>query len=177
MRLNPAANVHRLAHLHTIQMASLPQQTSADLSTNPAFFALLTQSYERLVGKPLVPRGADVAWLYRDAPFAVLAHDTSADPCFIYANKTAQARFGYSWEEFLAIPSRLSAEPQDRAERQALLDAVSRDGFHTGYRGVRVGKGGRRFLIEDGVVWELIDPAGTRHGQAATFATWRDIGV
>jgi hypothetical protein len=158
-------------------MASLPQQTSPDLSTDPAFFALLAGSYARLVGAPLVPPGADAAWLYRDAPFAVLAHDTSVDPCFIYANKAAQACFGYSWDEFLALPSRLSADPQDRAGRQALLDAVARDGFHAGYRGVRVGKNGRRFIIEDGVVWELIDAGGVRHGQAATFATWRDMGT
>jgi PAS domain-containing protein len=158
-------------------MTNLPQQTSTDLSTDPAFFALLAGSYARLVGAPLVPRGADADWLYRDAPFAVLAHDTSADPRFIYANKTAQACFGYSWDEFLALPSRLSAEPQDRAERQALLDAVARDGFHAGYRGVRMGNGGRRFLIEDGVVWELIDARGARHGQAATFASWRDVGA
>lgn len=177
MRLNPAANVHRVAHLHPIQMASSPQQTSAELSTDPAFFALLAGSYERLVGAPLVQQAADAAWLYRDAPFAVLAHDTSVDPRFIYANKAAQACFGHSWDEFLALPSRLSAEPQDRAERQELLDAVARDGFHTGYRGLRVGKGGRRFLIENGVVWELIDCAGTRHGQAATFTTWRDVGA
>ena len=157
-------------------MISLPQQTSADLSIDPAFFALLTESYARLVGAPLVQPGSDAGWLYRDAPFAVLAHDTSADPRFIYANKTAQACFGYSWDEFLALPSRLSAAPQDRAERQTLLDAVTRDGFHTGYRGLRVGKGGRRFLMENGVVWELIDRAGERHGKAATFASWRDVG-
>jgi hypothetical protein len=158
-------------------MARLPQVTSPDLSTDPAFFALLAGSHARLVGVPLVPQAADAAWLYRDAPFAVLAHDTSADPCFIYANKAAQTCFAYSWDEFLALPSRLSAEPQDRAERQALLDAVVRDGFHAGYRGVRVGKHGRRFLIDGGVIWELIDAHGIRHGQAAAFASWRDMGT
>jgi hypothetical protein len=56
-----------------------------------------------------------------------------------------------------------------------LLDQVSRNGFMTGYRGVRVAKSGRRFLIEDGMVWELIDADGLRHGQAATFSAWRDI--
>lgn len=158
-------------------MASPHRHATTDLSTDPAFFALLTESFARLTGTPLVPQGADAAWLYREAPFAVLAHDPSADPCFTYANKAAQKCFGYSWDEFLALPSRLSAEPQDRAARQALLDAVARDGFAAGYRGVRVGKDGRRFLIEDGVVWELIDAHGTRHGQAATFATWRETSA
>ena len=45
----------------------------------------------------------------------------------------------------------------------------------SGYRGVRIAKSGRRFIMEDGVVWELIDTHGARHGQAATFSSWRDI--
>lgn len=146
-----------------------------DLSIDPAFFDLLTGSYARLVGAPLVPPGKDARWLYRDAPFVVLAHGTDPDPLFIYANRCAQACFEYSWDEFRALPSRLSAEPIDRAERQGLLDQVARTGFLTGYRGIRVAKSGRRFLIEDGVVWELIDRAGTRHGQAATFRSWRNV--
>ena len=61
-------------------------------------------------------------------------------------------------------PSRLSAEAPDRAERQALLDAVARNGFMTGYRGLRIASTGRRFWIEDGIVWELLD--GTASGAA-----------
>ena len=83
--------------------------------------------------------------------------------------------FEYPYEEFLALPSRLSAEPIDRAERRRLLDQVARNGFLSGYRGIRVAKSGRRFVIEDGVVWELIDREGTRHGQAATFRSWRNV--
>jgi PAS domain-containing protein len=140
-----------------------------DLSTDPAFFGLLTESYARIVGAPLVPEGKDAEWLYREAPFVVLAHSTDPDPNFIYANKAAQACFEYSWEEFLALPSRFSAEPIEQAERERLLDQVARNGFLSGYRGIRVAKSGRRFLIEGGVVWELIDQDGVRHGQAATF--------
>jgi len=145
-----------------------------ELSTDPAFFALLAGSYARLVGAPLVPQGQDARWLYHEAPFAVLAHGSDRDPKFIYANVAAQACFEYSWKEFLALPSRLSAEPTDRAERQALLVKVARDGFLSGYRGVRIAKSGRRFIIEDGIIWELIDGEGRRHGQAATFRLWRD---
>lgn len=146
-----------------------------DLSADRNFFELLTGSFARLAGRPLVPQNTDAAWLYRQAPFAVLAHDTEADPRFIYANMAAQACFGYSLEELVALPSRLSAEPGDQAERQRLLDAVARDGFASGYRGVRLTKSGQRFLIEDGIVWELIDFRGVRHGQAATFASWRTL--
>ncbi|WP_336489016.1 MEKHLA domain-containing protein [Methylobacterium nigriterrae] len=147
---------------------------AADLSTDPDFFALLTESHERLVGRRLVPPGRDAAWLYGQAPFAVLAHDAAADPRFIYANRTAQARFEYDRAELIGLPSRLSAEAPDRAGRQALLDAVAREGFATGYRGLRVAKSGRRFWIEDGVVWQLVDRAGIVRGQAASFSAWRD---
>jgi len=106
------------------------------MSLDPAFFALLTGSYARLVGTPLVPQGKDASWLYSQAPFAVVAHNTDADPKFIYANMCAQACFEYSWEEFIGLPSRLSAEAPERAERQALLDAVAKNGFMSGYRGI-----------------------------------------
>lgn len=148
---------------------------SVSLSTDPEFFSLLTSSYARLVGAPLVPKGKDAAWLYAEAPFVVLAHDTAPDPVFIYANQAAQKCFGYSWEEFLSLPSRLSAEPADQAARQALLDAVAKTGFMTGYSGVRVAKSGARFRIEHGIVWELIDRKGMRRGQAATFSTWQRL--
>jgi hypothetical protein len=149
---------------------------SADpaLAQDAGFHALLTGSYLRLVGRPLVPAGTGPGWLYREAPFVVVAHNTAADPVFIYANRAAQACFDYPWDAFVTLPSRLSAEMPDRAERQALLDAVARDGFKSGYKGLRVKKSGRRFWMEDGLVWQLIDESGMRHGQAATFSTWRD---
>jgi PAS domain-containing protein len=145
------------------------------LSADPKFFALLTGSYAGLVGAPLVPKGMDAVWLYAEAPFAVVAHNTDPDPIFIYANWAAQKCFGYSWEEFISLPSRLSAETADQASRQALLDAVAKNGFMTGYSGVRVAKSGARFRIEHGVVWELIDLEGVRRGQAATFSSWQRL--
>ena len=142
---------------------------------DPGFFALLTQSYARAVGRPLLADGQDAAWLYNDAPFAVLAHNTAADPVFVYANRTAQACFEYGWDEFVTLPSRLSAEAPNREERQLLLDAVTRDGFISNYRGMRIAKSGRRFWIEGGTVWQLIDDDGQTRGQAALFTSWTDV--
>jgi MEKHLA domain len=132
-------------------------------------YALLSGSYLRLTGTPLVPQGCGAAWLYREAPFALLAHDTSPDPRFIYANLAAQACFEYSWSEIIGLPSHLSAVPADRAQRQQLLDAVRRDGLMRGYHGVRIAKSGRRFRIENGIVWQLSDKWGVDCGQAALF--------
>ena len=143
--------------------------------TDTSFFALLTSSYARIVGKPLVAEGLNASWLYNDAPFAVLAHNTNADPVFVYANRTAQACFEYEWDEFVTVPSRLSAEAPNREERQQLLDAVKRDGFISDYRGMRIARSRRRFWIEGGTVWQLIDDAGTPCGQAALFTSWTDV--
>ena len=150
-------------------------QSSREVSIDPAFFGLLAGSYARLTGSPLVAPGDGADWLYHEAPFAVLAHDGEADPRFVYANRTAQACFEYPWDEFVTLPSRLSAEAPDRAERQRLLDDVARSGFVSNYSGIRVAKSGRRFRIADGVVWQLIDTDGALHGQAATFSSWRDV--
>lgn len=143
-------------------------------TVDPIFFALLAGSYARLTGKRLTPEGRGAEWLYSDAPCAVLAHDARPDPRFIYGNRAAQGCFEYGWSELVGLPSRLSAETPERAERQRLLDAVRCDGVVMGYRGLRVAKSGRRFWIEDGVIWQLIDERGVVHGQAALFSSWRD---
>lgn len=135
------------------------------------FFDLLAGSYHRLVGRPLVPAdlpgGEGARWLYETAPFGLLAHNTEADPIFVYGNKAVQQRFGYSWEELTALPSRLSAEAPERQERESFLRQVARDGYVDNYRGMRVTKSGERFWIEGVTVWQLIDEKGNLHGQAA----------
>jgi hypothetical protein len=151
------------------------ERSFADLRYDRAFFDLLTGSYARLLGMPLVPDGTSADWLYEGAPFAVVAHNTDADPLFVYANRRAQACFEYSWEGFVGLPSRLSAEAPSRGDREHVLQEVTRHGYVRGYRGIRISKSGRRFWIEDGVVWQLIDADGVNRGQAATFASWTDI--
>jgi PAS domain-containing protein len=148
------------------------------LANDIDFFDLLVSSYRRIVGREpdFLEHGQhrSAEWLYAQASHPVLAHNTHPDPHFIYANRAAQAAFEYDWAEITQLPSRLSAEPVDRDERQRLLEAVARHGFAIGYSGMRIARSGRRFLIEEGVVWQLIDRDGAVRGQAATFANWRD---
>jgi PAS domain-containing protein len=149
------------------------------LYADPAFFQLLADSYERLLGRPLLsqpmPAQAAARWLYEDAPFAVLAHNTNADPHFIYGNKAAQRRFEYSWDEITRLPSRLSAEAPNREERERFLERVRRTGFETGYRGIRIAKSGKRFLIEQATLWELRDDTGIVRGQAVVIPGTTDL--
>jgi hypothetical protein len=148
------------------------------LSTDPSFFKLLSNSFERLLKRPLVPESLSAEegarWLYEQAPFGILAHNTAMDPVFVYGNRTAQRCFEYDWDELTSLPSRLSAEAPNREERQAFLERVGRDGFVDGYRGLRVSKSGKRFWIEDAIVWQLTDELGEYRGQAAMLPKWRD---
>jgi hypothetical protein len=172
-------NVTREFLMHESTGPDAHQISRPDPILDTEFAKLLVDSYQRLVGRAMVDEEAGerptASWLYRDAPFCLLAHEGGTDPRFIYANAAAQACFGYSWDEFTRLPSRLSAEAPDRSERQRLLDVVARDSFIDDYRGIRVAKSGRRFWIERAAVWELIDEFDFRHGQAAMFRTWRDV--
>jgi PAS domain S-box-containing protein len=144
---------------------------SIDLRSDPDFFRLLTNSYRHLTGLSLIPENLEdsqaVDWLYKTAPFGILAHNTELDPVFVYGNRAAQSLFGYSWDELTTLPSRLSAEAPEREERQRFLEQVQRNGFVSGYSGIRITKDGRRFRIEDATVWQLIDDTGVHRGQAA----------
>lgn len=84
----------------------------------------------------------------------------------------ALERFELSVERFSGMPSRLSAEPLLRDERQALLARVTSHGFIDDYAGVRISASGRRFRIREATVWNLVDAGGVAHGQAAAFARW-----
>jgi hypothetical protein len=137
---------------------------------------LILESLKHWTGRELVnSRHSDVeaAQQVFEAPFPVMSHDTAADPIFNYANRTTLNLFEMTWGEFIALPSRLSAEPVARAERDRLLAAVSAKGFVDDYSGARITKHDRRFLIEQATVWNLVDVDATYRGQAAVFEPWR----
>ncbi|WP_426295037.1 MEKHLA domain-containing protein [Dyadobacter endophyticus] len=151
---------------------------------NDTLIRQINDCFYRLSGKPLYAPGAVAPgaaapgaaavdqWLHEEAPYGILAHNTAADPRFIYANKHALASFRYTPDEILAVPSRLSASEQDRQERQRMLEIVLRDGIVYNYTGPRVDKYGNSFTIYDGIVWELRNASGEVWGQAALF--WTD---
>lgn len=135
---------------------------------------LVADSFHRLTGRVLVDVPADVplAQAMWHAPCVVVAHGTGADPVFFYGNQLALALFEMPFDVFTRLPSRFSAEPVARDERDALLARVTRDGYIDDYAGVRIAASGRRFRIEQAVVWNLVDEHGGLHGQAATFRLW-----
>lgn len=129
---------------------------------------LIASSYQHLTGAPLVAAPAEL-W---EAPRAVVAHGLEPDPIFFYGNRMALELFEMPAADFIRLPSRLSAEPLLRDERARLLGRVADKGFIDDYTGVRISATGRRFRIEQAVVWNLVDASGVVHGQAATFDQW-----
>ena len=107
-----------------------------------------------------------------EAPFVVVAHGTQADPILNYGNAVALELWEMSLDEFLRTPSRLTAEPVHRDERARMLERTKAQGYIDDYRGIRISKTGRRFLIAQATIWNLTDANAQPAGQAATFSHW-----
>ena len=132
-------------------------------------------SFTHWTGKKLVESDAPMMEQARrlfDAPFVVLSHNTAPDPVLNYANQQGLTLFELSWEELVTLPSRKTAEPGEQIERERLLAIVANQGYIDDYRGIRASKGGRRFLIEQATVWNLLDEEGVFYGQGAMFSHW-----
>jgi hypothetical protein len=133
----------------------------------------MAASFRRLVGVDLLCPSLP-ADLY-NAAIPLLCHDAADDPRFTYANLAAQRLWQLTWDQFLGLPSRLSAEPAERAARESLLARVASDGFVDDYSGVRISSTGQRFLITDTVVWNVSDDTGRLVGQAARIGRWAPL--
>jgi MEKHLA domain len=106
----------------------------------------MRNSYRQLFLKALIPDIQSDAQFVRQlfhAPFAVVSHDTASDPVFNYANLKALELFELSWQHFTCLPSRLSAEPFNQAERDRLLAEVTEKGYIDHYQGVRISSTGQ----------------------------------
>lgn len=128
---------------------------------DPAYARLLAESFARLTGRDLGD-----AWT---RPDPIVSHGTEADPIFRWANPAALALWEMDWDAFTRLPSRHSAAdtPEIQADRSRLLAEARMKGFVTSYRGIRVSASGRRFAIDDTVLWTVRDADGVVHGQAA----------
>lgn len=104
-----------------------------------------------------------------NADYVLLAHNGSDDPIFNYANQTAMNLFEMPWEEFTNMPSKYSAESDERDKREKFLTDVKEKGYSKDYSGIRISKSGRRFEIKNVILWNVYDSENNRVGQAAMF--------
>ena len=136
-----------------------PARPSAENLWHREHAVILDKSLRELTGSALLPRPnaspAECSSLADNQHLCVLSHGTEDDPIFNYATAAALDLFEYDWDTFVEMPSRLSAEAEEQAERARLLEKVATDGFVSNYKGVRVTRTGRRFMIRDCVIWNL----------------------
>lgn len=94
------------------------------------------------------------------------------EPKFIYGNRKALELWELDYDSFVGMPSKFTAEAEQREARQKLLDEVSEKGFIKNYAGFRVSSTGRKFVIRDAIVWNLLDQTGKAIGQAVRFSDY-----
>ncbi|MEA5532887.1 MEKHLA domain-containing protein [Crocosphaera sp. XPORK-15E] len=102
-------------------------------------------------------------------PFAVASHGIETDPIFNYGNQKALDIWELTWEEFIKIPSRKTAELVEQTERDRLLAETTKKGFSY-FSGIRITSTGKRFKINNGIVWNVIDEQQINQGQAAVYS-------
>ncbi|ADU12937.1 MEKHLA domain protein [Asticcacaulis excentricus CB 48] len=145
-----------------------------------AYNRLMAHSFHRFTGRQIVAgtaglSDAALAEALFATPQVIVSHGIEADPVFRYANAQALRLWEMGWDDFTRLPSRQSAEPDNgiQSDRNALLKAALVQGYVDHYAGIRVSASGRRFYIEDTVLWNVVDEANIRHGQAAFIRRWR----
>ena len=151
---------------------------TSQIWTNPAIVEwsqLLLNSFRHWTARELLERVGDpdcqAHKLYR-SPFVVVSHGMEEDPLLNYGNQVALELWEVTWEKLITTPSQLTAEPINRAEREWMLEQARTRGYLDTYRGVRITSTGRRFLVENALIWNVVDAKGQRVGQAATFSEW-----
>ena len=138
----------------------------------------LISSFKTLVDRDLITTTGDVDADTRalfHAPFALLSHGTEADPILNYGNETALNLWEMDFAHFTQMPSRLTAEPMLREERQRLLETAARKGYIDDYAGIRISASGKRFRISNVILWSVTDTTGAQLGQAAFFDQWEYV--
>ena len=138
----------------------------------------LLESYRHWTGHNLVEptdTAEHQACTLFEAPLIVVSHGAEQDPILNYGNQAALDLWETTWEQLIRMPSRLTTEPVNQAERERVLAIAKSKGFYDGYRGVRISSTGRRFLVEHAVIWTVRNETGTTVGQAATFSRWTSL--
>ena len=133
---------------------------------------LITSSLKKLANIEIVDFSLsleDQAKQAFNSNYVLLAHNGANEPIFNYANKTALKLFEMPWEEFTTMPSKYSAESDERGKREQFLADVAENGYSKNYSGIRISKSGRRFEIRNVILWNVYDSENNRIGQAAVF--------
>lgn len=138
----------------------------------------LLNSFKHWTGNSLLDVSGspqEIAQTLFEAPFVLVSHGMESDPIFNYGNRTALKLWELPWEEFTKMPSRQAVQEVEIEDRELLLAEAATKGFVKNYSGIRTSNSGKRFIIEDVLLWNVIDEENQRCGQAAFFPKWKFI--
>ncbi len=138
----------------------------------------LLNSFQHWTGRSLLQHQGspeETAQALFEAPFVVVSHGIQADPILNYGNQKALELWEMDWQTLTQTPSRYTAEPIEREERDRLLAQAKAKGYIDDYQGIRISSTGKRFWIKDVILWGVLDEQNSPCGQAATFDHWEFI--
>ncbi len=131
----------------------------------------LLNSFNRLTGKSIIERSSPKEDLKKveEGDFVLVSHNGANDPILNYGNPFALNLWELSWDEFTRTPSRKTAEADLREKRQQMLSIAEKQGYFDNYEGIRISRTGKRFLIKNAIIWNVLDENNKKIGQAAYF--------
>lgn len=135
----------------------------------------LLYSFQHWTGRSLLNASGspqEIAQALFDAPFVLVSHGIEPDPIFNYGNRRALELWELSWQELIHMPSRKTAEEVMQQERNRLLSETATQGF-SNFSGIRMTSTGKRFEIQDGIIWNVLDEKNQRCGQAAVYSRYK----
>jgi len=140
---------------------------------------MLVENYSQKFNKPLM-QGVEITSIAKEvwnAPFVLLFHKLREDgelPTFSYVNKAALKLFETTWDEFVGMESRNTAEAEDevQSERDEYLAKALEEGCVDSLEVWRISQKGTRFLLKDVELWN-IDSGEATIGQAAICREWQ----
>ncbi len=138
----------------------------------------LLDSYDHFLGQPLIKRQNNPLTEAKElffSDFVVVSHNTQSPPLFNYGNQMALNLWEMNWEQFTQMPSQQSAEPEQRQQREKLLEKAMQQGYLQNIQGLRISRTGRHFWIQNVTLWNILDEQGDYIGQAATYPQWKFI--
>ncbi len=158
----------------------------SELNKNSKFSANLIDyidqvalSYHKYTNKPLIENHNNLIDELYDASFVFASHRYFDDdePRFVFGNAKALELWELDWDNFIGMPSRLTAEAIHQDERECLLQEVNSKGHIKNYSGIRISSTGKRFQINNAIVWNVLNSSEEVIGQAVKFNEYQYLDL
>lgn len=135
------------------------------------FVQCLLASYERLFNKVLIQRNSEEQDYFNlfHSDFYLVSHRFMDVPRFVFGTEKAIQLWETSWKDFYMMPSKYSAEEDQREKREQMLKSANEKGYFDGYEGVRISAKGNRFKINNVLIFNVFEEGDKVIGQAALF--------